>query len=366
MLFCAILTAFLLIVTVAPRDYRTVEIENRNLNTFPVITFENLLGGTFGNQFEAYVSDRVWQRSVITAAAKGFRQLRGFRFADGAITTGSLLSLSDRNVELFYYKPDSAQAYADVINLYRSKLPENVRVFSLLAPTQIEFMAEKYRNSSDAERLALDAVSAALSDGVTFVDAYDTLAQHYQAGDYIYFRSDHHWTALGAYYAYCAYAEAAGIEPLPLSAYTRHRLENFLGYLYNTYPRDSIAANPDAIEYYTYNGDLSTEPAMFYPPEPGAPTRYGIFLNGDHDIFEIHTSVGNGKTAILVKDSYANAFAPWLAPHYENIVLLDPRTFEGTLTEVAARYGNDVDVIVLNYALTTRFDFFITAMADIA
>jgi hypothetical protein len=275
---------------------------------------------------------------------------------------GPILVFDDRLVELFGYSKRSSERYAGVINGFREVLPESVRVFSLVVPTQIEFVPEVYREISDSELEAITTVYDALAEGVISVDAYSEIAKHTE--EYLYFRTDHHWTALGAYYAYRAFADAAGFAPKELSEYEEIAIPGFLGYLYNRAPSQSLREKPDTIYCYRYKGELETSSKLLYLPGKNGAATYSVFLGGDHPKLTVTTSVKNGKTAVIIKDSFANAFIPWLAPHYENLVVLDPRHFEGSARDVISGYEN-VDLIFLDYAITTSFGDFITAIERI-
>jgi hypothetical protein len=360
-LFSAALLGLLLIVTVFPRDYRTIERENRALNVLPELTVSNVLGGSFGGQFESYVSDRVYRRADFVTASMAITGAYGVTSADGARVTGPHLELRDGIAEIFISDDVAAKRYADAINAYRAALPDTTRVFSVIAPTRIEFMEDRYKTVSDSEKETIDAINAQLDTGVTPVDAYAAIAEH--ISEYEYFRTDHHWTALGAYYAYTRFAQSAGITPVPLTDYESGSLSGFLGYLYNYAPSAGMRQNPDTITYYEKSGVTATPP-MLYPPSAEEKVIYGVFLGGDHPILELTTSTTNGRTAVVIKDSYANAFVPFLAPHYETIVIIDPRTFEGgALDEITSR--GDADVIFVNYVFTTTFRDFIAKIDDI-
>jgi hypothetical protein len=416
-LFLLMLISFAGMITLFPKDERTVDIENRNLNSFPSLTVENMFGGEFGNQFESWVSDRVGWRADFVAASRTLVSLTGVAPSAqetesvAAVTTtpaataagptgnpseadavsannpaetaavptrapapkviipegggqvlGSLLTFDDRLCELFYAAPETAARYADAINAYRAALGDDVRVFSLLAPTQIEFMPEKYKEICDSQAEAISAVYDSLTPGAIGVDAYSAIAAHLD--EYLYFRTDHHWTALGSYYAYTAFAEAAGFESIPLSAYEETEFPNFLGYLYNMAPTDRLRDNPDVIHAYRYKGALETSQKLLYPPDADQKTAYSVFLGGDKEYMDITTSVKNGKTAVIIKDSYANCFTPWLAPHYERLILLDPRYFQGSVLETVQALG-DADLIFVNYTLTTTFTDFVESIHHI-
>ncbi|MDR0838213.1 MAG: hypothetical protein LBN99_01065 [Oscillospiraceae bacterium] len=357
--FVAALACFVAIITLFPRDARTIERENRAFNRLPEISLKNIFSGGFARDFEPYVSDRVGYRASFVSASRLLERARGLS-SGGVRVTGGTLILGDRLMEIFTRSASAEREYADALAGYRAALPGDVRVFSLLAPTRIEFEEEKYSSVSDSERDAIDGVYASLRGaGVITVDAYSELAAH--SGEYVYFRSDHHWTQLGAYYAYRAFADAAGFAPRELSEFEKHSAPGFLGYLYNREPSPGIAA--DTIEWYEYPGLVPSQP-IFYPPEAGGKVTYGVFLGGDHAEYVIETGSGGGKTAVVIKDSYANAFIPWLAPHYATIVVLDPREFEGSALEAISRY-TDVDLIFVDYVFSTTFTDFIRKINDI-
>ncbi|MDR2421520.1 MAG: hypothetical protein LBD49_05420 [Oscillospiraceae bacterium] len=414
--FFAVLAMFAVSVTAFPRDGRTVENENRSFNEFPEINGERVLSGAFAAGVGPWLSDRVARRADFISASMAIAGSYGIDAPIPAAAAppspeapdtsppsgtpssaqseapeptpfgrprpkpepepepepetkpsadpsrsdeprgagrvkGPIIVFEDRLVELFGFSKTLAARYADAINAYREALPESVRVFALMTPTQIEFMPEVYRDASDSEYEAITAVYGALAGGVTPVNAYGEIAKH--TDEYLFFRTDHHWTAIGAYYAYRAFAEAAGFEAKGLSEYEEAAIPGFLGYLYNMAPSQSIREKPDTIYYYRYKGGLETSPALFYPPGKNGKSTYSVFIGGDHPRLTIKTSAGNGKTAVVIKDSFGNAFVPWLAPHYENIVVLDPRHFEGTVLEVISEYEN-VDLIFVN-AATTAF-----------
>ena len=258
--------------------------------------------------------------------------------------SGSLLTFDDRLVEIFYVNSVATGRYAEVLNLYRDALEDNSRVFSILVPTQIAFLPEDYSELADSQIDMIETANSLLAEGVTAVDAYGALER--QAYEYVYFRTDHHWTALGAYYAYAAFARAADIPAIPLSEYDVIEVPDFLGYRYNQAPTESLRRNPDTIYAYSYKGELETSVPLLHIPEPGQAATYGLFLGGDYPSITITTSVGNGRTAVIVKDSFANCFVPWLAPHYERIIVIDPRSYEGSVVSLVNSH-DDVDLIFM-------------------
>lgn len=154
------------------------------------------------------------------------------------------------------------------------------------------------------------------------MNAYDELLKH--RNEYIYFYTDHHWTGLGAYYAYRAFAESAGIRPLELSGMARVKKEKmFLGSLYNYTKDQALTKNPDYVEYYKIQQKTR---AMIYSDSSSRgkegvlyaefANNYGMFLGGDFALVHIRIENKNGKNILLIKDSFGNALAPYLAAHY--------------------------------------------------
>lgn len=275
---------------------------------------------------------------------------------------GSLLVFDDNLMEIFRKKEAVQSKYAKTINGYASLASDNLRVFSILVPTQIEFQKDEYKSVSDSEKDAIDMVYSLYVPEIQSVSAYEKLKAH--ADEYIYFRSDHHWTQLGAYYGYEAFCEAAGFDTVPLSQFNKKEAPGFLGYLYNMKPGAGLEKNPDTVYYYEPKNEITLSHKVLFPIYADEKRKYSIFMGGDRDYYVVETDIEDGGTAIIVKDSYANAFAPWLISHYKRIIMVDPRTYEGSIKNLAAKYDK-VDLIFLNYVFTTTFDDFIDRIAVI-
>jgi hypothetical protein len=275
-------------------------------------------------------------------------------------------------MEVHTYDAEAAGYYAQFINGFQEKLKSRrKKVYSLVVPTQIEFITNKsYKGLSSPQKATIDYVYKHLSEKITPVNAYDKLKQN--SGKYIYFRSDHHWTALGAYYAYCAFMEAKGEKPVPLERYKKETISPYLGSLYSTTLAEKIKEHPDSIDLYKpftkhkyevhyTGGPIETD--LLDMGQAKNKNKYGIFLGGDHPWGKIATSVKNGKKILVVKDSYANAFVPFLLPHYQEIYIVDPRQFKLDIFEFIKK--NDIDeVLFLNYVLVTDNKGFTDLLLD--
>ncbi|MFD0711532.1 DHHW family protein [Paenibacillus sp. GCM10027626] len=269
----------------------------------------------------------------------------------------------DRAVTLFHYSETAADKYADVLNQFRSAVPESVNVYSMLVPTSADFVNyEQSGATSDSQKNALAHIQQKLDKKVNVVDVYGTLAEHQK--EYVYFRTDHHWTALGAYYSYVKLMENMGMQPVALSEYEEGKIEQFLGTMYKTTKSETLKQHPDTISYYMPKDDYSFEirtttgkmvkrnlvDPKYAQPEQGF---YGVFLGGDAPMGEVTTSNKNGKSIVVIKDSYGNAFIPFLVPHYEKVFFIDPRSFAGSISQFV-KERQITDVLFLNNSTVAR------------
>ena len=235
---------------------------------------------------------------------------------------------------MYRYRPQAAKQYADTLNAFAEKTNGRYGLSAMVVPSAITFLEnEKLRKLSPSQKQPIEEVAKHLTDAVRFVSIYETLERRAAGGEYIYFRSDHHWTALGAYYAYAEYAEAAGLQPLAIDEYERKDLGEFLGTTYNATLSKSVAAEPDNLtvylpklnySYVKIRSGFERKSALIDEEAKG----YGVFLGGDSALSIIKTKLDTGKKLLVIKDSYANAFIPFLAPHYDEIHIIDLRYYE--------------------------------------
>ena len=205
----------------------------------------------------------------------------------------------------------------------------------------------------------LDALSEAVQTaGGRFVDVRQTLADH--KGEYIYYRTDHHWTSTGAYYAYQQLCTALGLTPFDPSAHTARTAEGFYGTHYSK--ARTPDAEPDTITYY----DLPNALTIYTVTAPGQPAegettglydtdklsvydKYAMFLHGNNGLSRIKGD-GTGRGRILViKDSYANCFVPYLTANYADIDVVDFRNYNYGLDQLIADNGYDQILVLYSF-----------------
>ncbi|MBQ4629483.1 MAG: hypothetical protein IJB70_00635 [Clostridia bacterium] len=378
--FCIILVGFFALVVVMPHDEQASVQENRPLAQMPEVSANNIFFGTFTTDFEAYLTDNVAFRTKFVELGNKIEKMRGIQPKDTGIIvdlpSGTKLVLNDGKImEVYKENPEAMKQYIDALNGYSEKFSDKSDLYVMIAPTQIEFDTSKYRALADSERATIDEVYSSLNNFKT-VNVYDKLKAN--RGEYIYFRTDHHWTQRGAYYGYRSIMEAKGEDYVELKDMTMGKYSGFLGYLYNQANVREYSAYADEIEYfengenyivYAKGKDAEGKPvdyqaSIYTPPAPDTAPTYGIFMGGDHDFAEINTNNKNGEVALVIKDSYANTVIPLLTNNYETILVVDPRSFGGTVTELYNQYEID-DIIFINYALSTTFPTISESIANI-
>lgn len=388
------------------------EKENRPLAPFPTITFENLRSGEFSKQFTLFINDRFPGRGVLTDIGFRIEDLRGIparnnselvtlqegdRFAaahpvpegpdpseepdavqDGGAVDGTetapvetdesnapptpekivnqVLLLENRGMEILDWKMDFGAYYAKSVLGFLSSLPDTVPAYAVLVPSHIAFLDVKgFENFGPEQQAGIARFYSLLGERVTPVDAFGALETH--KGEYIYFRTDHHWTALGAYYAYRRFIEAAGMEPVPLDAYDANYVENFIGSMYLYTLDKRLADNPDTVEYYvpfveheyhTYWDDVEKEKPIIDLSYETDQNKYQIFISSDQQLGVIKNKVESERKLLIFKDSYGNAFVPFLMPHYREIHIIDPRYYQHNAVQYFKEHDID-DVLFINY-----------------
>lgn len=293
----------------------------------------------------------------------------------------SLYFWDNKAFELFYGSNDSAKQYADAINSYKQKLGSDIKVYDMVVPNHSEFglcEREAAKISSElgvtSQRSNTTALYKNLSKDIKSVDIYDALNSH--KTEYIYFNSDHHWTALGSYYAYTVFAKSAGISPVQLSSMQKNTINGFLGSLYTNSQEDILKNNPDYVDYYTLPGSYAcklfirgsseaVEVNIYNEDAKAGSDTYDVFLRGDNPLTVIdNTDNDNGDKIALVKDSYGNAFAPYLAYNYDEVHVIDYLYFDGNLADYCKANGIKT-VLFLNSITYANSSLQLTAMKSL-
>lgn len=270
----------------------------------------------------------------------------------GGEMSGSVLVLDDgRAIDLYGGGYERGQNYAETLNQLKTLVGDQVNVFSLVAPTAVSFyLPDDLSYMAGSEWDNIDHLNS-FFDGIIPVDAYTALSQH--VNEDIYFRTDHHWQPLGAYYAAQAFANIAQVPFAPLSDYETIAMEGYVGTMYGYSNENQLVKNnPDVFTYYkpkneytvTYYTQSLTDPyeaGLFLKSLEDTPvvSWYLVFMGGDDEVAHVHTDVSNGRKLVIVKDSYGNAVVPCLTNSFEDIWVVDMRYFEGSISQLVKDEG---------------------------
>ena len=374
--FILMLAAFSAMLAL-PADRESIEKENREMAEMPQLSQETVFSGKFASDFEAYTGDNIGLRSYFTDISKSIESAKGITPDKGSVIsfnkdmgTGTtmkmtLLSVKDTVMEMFLKNEETEKVYVEAVNTFAEKLPEDVKLYNMLIPTQLEFREPIYKNLQDSQADAINEMYENLDERVTAVDVYDALGEH--SDEYIYFRSDHHWTQLGAYYAYRVFANAANVAAVNNTDYETHKQKGMFGYLYDRASTPDIRKNPDTIEWYDLDDKQMIRVSIMEEIEDGVfnereimmydegKRSYTFFLGGDYPVLKIENDeIPDGKTIVVIKDSYANAFATWLSKSYNKVILVDPRSYKGSIDTILEEFEPD-DMLIMDYIFAPSF-----------
>lgn len=277
---------------------------------------------------------------------------------------GGVLLHEGQALFMFQGTDRGAQGYANAVNtwveLVAKKRPGMTSTV-VVTPTSSHFYlppAARAKTTSEPKNLA--AMRAALLPEVRFADVVTEMEGHQDEA--LFFKSDHHWTGLGAYYAYRAWARANGVTPLELSAFSKRSVPGVAGSFWSLTQAPELR-NADKESYYyvpttvTFDGTQYAGPQQKTPmPQPFFAEKsrgYIVFLGGDIPLLVSNTSARTGRTALVVKNSYGNAFAPYLLPHFDRVVVLDYRYVSRNIQDIVDTFGV-TDLVFVNATITAN------------
>lgn len=272
---------------------------------------------------------------------------------------GSVAQVGGAGYELYSFYKGGAADVAHRIAEGAAAVAGKARVFGIIVPNAMGAVlsynaAAALCRTEKTETEAIDFAYEEMGPGVITVDAMRNLRLHND--EYIYFRTDHHWTALGSYYAYRAWAEAAGFEPVSLDQFDTREQYGHLGmfYSYCGAPQE-MAAAADTIVAYVPHSSFTCSPANAMD---FAATGYNTFIAGDRAITQlVNNDIADDSCCVLVKDSYGNPFAVWLTQHYHTVYVIDYRHYHNiagflTFSRFADELGADDFIVLLPMTLS--------------
>lgn len=339
-LITALFIVYILIFAVdslVARDRVFSDMENRNLTQFPTVNAKAVLNGTFSEQFEKYMSDQIIGKDFLVKLkvtenlALGEKYINGVYFgkADMLIqeysnpynqlskNLGYVNEFVDANPDLDYswlIVPNACYIYSDRMPLY----------------------AECYNQGE-----VLGYILANASQDIKIVDCSKALMEH--KSEYLYYRTDHHWTMHGAYIGYSVLCDALKITPTPEDDYdVELGSDSFYGTQYSNAP--TFTQTPDDILLYNnpngsytvdyYDKDITMD-SLYNMDNLEIKDKYTTYLDGNHPFIKITSNSSNKEKLLVVKDSYAHSLLPLLADNYSEIYVVDLRYYHQSVSELA-------------------------------
>ncbi len=258
--------------------------------------------------------------------------------ADGVITNGQVVTkLEDGHYwGISLFGGGKGTTYANALNRFHKELGDDVQIYSMVVPTAGEYyLPKKYDSYNASHKKSVDSINAQFDDGIIAVDGISALAAH--TDEPIYTRTDHHWQALGAYYAAEAMAKAADVPFAQLDTYKDVVIKGYVGTMYTYTESVNLLNDPEEFVYYkpqndykVYYYDTAYNFQYNFPLFVDMPvgSSYSTFMGGDAKIVRIETDVKNGRKLLIFKDSYGNAEVPFYTGSFEEIYVCDMRYFD--------------------------------------
>lgn len=356
-IFILILFLFLIINIIVPDKEKSVQ-ENRMLATKPKFRLSSLISGDYDEKFEAYMDDQFVGRDMWRKLKVTVDRICGSRLENGVYIgrNGQLLEqieVADEN---------HLAANIKAIKSF-SESQKKIPVRMMLVPDAANVLNHSLPALAKPEDQTqmFSMVRKDLGDSVEWIDVSTELNKH--KTEKIYYKTDHHWTTLGAFYAFQAAAPSLGIEGDLSGKYVSHAVSNsFNGMLasksgVNLGEKEQIdiyvptEEDTDLIIDYVDEGKRST--SLYDSSKLKEKDQYTVFLGGNSSLLDIRTVSTSTKRLLLVKDSFANSFIPFLTPYYREIVVVDPRYYSGTINDLMDSYR--ISEVLFLYSGNTFF-----------
>ncbi len=364
----AAVTLGLAVATVVAPKKAYSENENRYLEDFPELTFDNVKDASFMKDTENYVSDHFILRDVFMTIKTVYER------ATGRNRINNIYMCRDG----YYIEEYPALVNTDRIEAALKRLAEKCEtadIRAVLVPTAVYINSDKLPKTAknDDQKADIDRLTSDLSKcfetasengkrSVAFTDVTEALLAAKDSGQ-LYYKLDHHWTTLGAYTAYKEIAKSFGFEPLGMGQFARKTVStSFKGSFYSKV--NDLSAKPDSIEIFESDRlrltvdypDKKLKTDTLYAEEYlSKKDQYSYFLNNQNPLVEIvNGNAGSDRVLAVVKDSYANCLVPFLAEHFSKIIVFDTRFYRESVTEYINANGvTDVLFLYNMYTIDT-------------
>ena len=335
-----LLPVIVLVSSIILPDTGFSEKENRILASRPALKLDQIISGGYEKQFETYENDQFPLRDMWITLKATTDRLMG-KVEENGVYLGKNGYLMEA------FNAPSQTQYDATVNAMTSfaQKHSDLKQYALIAPNSVNILKSNLPAfaSADDQNPWIDKLKDSLtSAGVTFIDIRDTFTDH-KAED-LYYHTDHHWTTLGAYYSYLQAADVMGIDTSSDSYDKAPVSQTFKGTL--SAKSGFRSGETDELDVFLPNGDNTLSSVVNYVDEQkksasfydtsklNTRDKYALFFGGNHAQIKISTPTESNNTLLVLKDSYANSFVPFLAQHYRKIIMIDPRYYYGDLEQL--------------------------------
>lgn len=306
--------------------------EKRELQTRPKAKIKTIKNGKFQKKYETYLSDQFPGRDEWVALQTNMSRLFGKKESNGVYFGKDDYLLEQYDASDF--DEEQMQTNIEALAEFVNRMGDRADVKVMMVPTKTWVMQEKLPLFAPTynEQIFYDALNARLSDvdAKALIPVDQVLFAH--RDEELYYRTDHHWTTRGAWYGYSAYVEAVGgdLERVQKKQDLELVSSDFFG---TTYAKVHQASKADEIYVYEpenpleviYNMGEKTTQSLYETEFLDTEDQYRVFTGGNQAVLEITGGIQNGKSLLLIKDSFANCMLPFLAEEFEKVIVVDLR-----------------------------------------
>lgn len=336
--------SIVIIFNILKVDETFSEEENRTLATMPKFTIKSFLSGDFTKEYTNYVEDNFAGKKGFVSIKSNLEKLEG-KDESNSIFIGKDGQLFEKFIEASQEETDAKIA---AINSFYERY-SNLNMSFILTPTATKVLEEKLPKyaPNDDELAYINKVFSGLNDNIITINPYEALNQN--KDDYLFYKTDHHWTSKGAYIAYTVMCEKLGLTPKSIDDFDIVNVTNsFYGSLSSKIGTKGKVS--DSIDVYipkesdfvvNYVSEQIKSTSLFDSEYLDKKDKYCVFSGGNHALINIKTLGDPNKKLLIIKDSYANCFLPFLTSHYGEINVVDLRY-----------YYDDLDKLIENKEIT--------------
>ena len=352
----AVILAFFFIANILVPDKEFSEQENRSLQTFPEFSISEYTSGRFETKLENYANDQFIARNAFIKLKTASSVSAGAVYSNGVWKGKDGYLIEDATEP----SDELVKKDIDAISAFKAKHP-NLTMRMLLAPTAVNVYADKlpaFAKPADQNKYMDELLEGVSSAGVQVVDVRETFAEK-KDDVQLYYRTDHHWTSDGAGIAFAKLASDIGLEEKSYKLYEVKddfvgSLASKSGFVGGKADVMKLTMAENGLNSVIYYYDTQEKTTAFYKLKNlNKKDAYTVFGGNNHPLYTIKTPTSNNRRLLLIKDSYANSMVPYLAQHYREIVVVDPRYYYDNLEDLML--SEQVNEVLFLYNANTFF-----------